>query len=170
MDSIEEATERGFIRQEVIDLLPEYEADKQYWMLLKYMPDLRRREPVNVGALVIEGDTVAHQFVGDDETLDSKANSERYEWMTSGKSGSKGFCAWLESYKRSIEEMDDRRLLYYYLLQNKFSNIHNLYFDLAGELLFGEKRMPEVEVGILYRELVIPKKRLTRFYTRPDFF
>lgn len=68
------------------------------WLLAKYVRDLRRREPVNVGVIVFAHGEIAARFVGE---TDGKAIDGR---RTRGFADPENYRAWVAHWRRSIDE------------------------------------------------------------------
>lgn len=75
------------------------------WYLVKYVPDLFRNEPQNVGVVVVSGDSYATKFMGErpDGVIDGRRISSRISALETYK-------AWVGFIKKAVRDgnLDDR--------------------------------------------------------------
>ncbi len=112
------------------------------WFTAKYVPDLRRREPRNVGVILVHNDVVTARFLGevsgrvDGRYVRSAASLENYK-------------AWVAHWRRCAAGGAVDRLL-------QHRNDDNYFVEIGGEMLTTDDRAPEDVLEDLYGVLVEP--------------
>lgn len=108
------------------------------WLVAKYIPDLRRREPINVGVILSVGDSVAMRFAGQrvDGTIDGRTARS---WVGS----TANYKRWVQYWRHaatstglSVESLLTRR------------SDDSYYLDFGGERLAGK-----TDAGLLLEQL-----------------
>ncbi len=96
------------------------------WLVVKYMHDLRRREPVNVGVILHTDGTSTFRFLG--QRSDGQIDGRRIKWAGSVRT----YKAWVEYWKRTLatSEADVDALL-------KLVPSSNYLVEYGGERLLG---------------------------------
>lgn len=119
------------------------------WLLAKYVPDLRRNEPRNVGLILLRGDEVAARFVGQrqsDGTIDGRkakmVNLANYK-------------RWVAYWRRLMDKGPDALLA----ATQRPERTSSYVLEVGGEFLSDEDpAMPtSVLLDHLYHELVDDK-------------
>ncbi len=109
------------------------------WLIAKYIPDLRRREPINVGVILSLGDSIAMRFAGEraDGTIDGRTARS---WVGS----TPNYKRWVEYWRHvvtsgelNIESLVTRR------------SDDSYYLDFGGERLAGNG----TDAGLLLEQL-----------------
>jgi hypothetical protein len=114
------------------------------WFVAKYMSDLRRREPTNVGVVLIAAHGAAFaRFKGEDDAT-GEVDGRRI------RTGSlENYKAWVAHWRRTIERNPDPVRL------AKRDPSQNYFLEFGGERLVGnEETDPRQLLDLLYRELV----------------
>ena len=70
---------------------------KASWYIAKYVPDLRRREPINIGIILFLGETVLSRFLGENEQ--GVLNGRRLRGKVRAFSNYK---AWLSHWREAV--------------------------------------------------------------------
>jgi hypothetical protein len=109
--------------------------------LAKYMRDLRRREPVNIGVIVDDGKAIYQRFMGDE--------AEERPIVVAAVANLAVYDSWMDYWHRTIlaGHLDE-------VLVNR-RDLDNYYVEHAGQVLLGE--VPDlVEFGRrMFKELVL---------------
>ena len=125
------------------------------WLVAKYMPDLRRREPINVGVLVIDDDgQVASRFVGE---IDGGIDGRRI----TGIRASDNYRAWV-AYWRSLAA--DGASWSELVEETRSAKPSNYFLEVGGETLVSERTEAEL-ADYLFNVVVTkptPQQRLRR--------
>lgn len=114
------------------------------WLVAKYMDDLQRREPRNVGVLLFTDHGVADRFQGqrEDETIDGRSTTVAGDQLRNYK-------AWVAYWRdRAQQHRDDPRALL-----TPTTGDASYYLDFGGEQLLGE-REPSSLLDELFAALV----------------
>ena len=112
------------------------------WFVAKYIPDLRRREPTNVGVILRMGDSVFAKFLG--ERSDGRIDGRSVKWL-----GVASYKAWVTHWRRHLDESADLSAL------TGSPPGTNYYIEVGGERLIGsETTDPEGLLDYLYSVLV----------------
>ena len=116
------------------------------WYLAKYIDDLRRREPKNVGVLLSDGERTYMRFIGQRE--DGSINGRIARFPESLQT----YKAWVRYWEREFSDVSD-------LAETpRVNSSSNYYLEPGGERLVGQRDDgPEELLTWLYRELVEPK-------------
>jgi hypothetical protein len=69
----------------------------QNYLIAKYVDDIRRNEPINVGVVVIDGGTIVARFEGEDEL--GRLDRRRIRKRVSGRDA---YAAWVQHWRRLI--------------------------------------------------------------------
>ena len=99
---------------------------KTRWLTVKYMPDLRRREPVNLGVIAIVGKDVSARFMG--ENGPGKVHGGHVRAVSSIET----YKAWVRHWRRLVE----RRATEGEFLKHRPDD--NYFVEVGGERLFSE--------------------------------
>lgn len=114
------------------------------WLVAKYIADLRRREPINVGVILQTDEGVGTRFVGQksDDTIDGRSARA---WVRS----TANFKRWVEYWQHEAysQEFDIETLL-------TSRPDDNYYLEYGGERLIGGEVEPSVMLEQLYTALV----------------
>jgi hypothetical protein len=115
------------------------------WIVAKYMRDLKRREPQNVGVLLRVGDLVLSKFKG--ERPDRTINGQLVKGWVGDLNTYK---AWVEYWRRTVSpEWDIKKLT------RVRSGAQNYFLEFGGERLVGNgKTHPEDLLDDLYQLVV----------------
>jgi len=113
------------------------------WFVAKYIPDMRRREPINVGVVVDLGGPRLYRFLG--QRHDGSIDGRRLRWAGS----SDNYRAWLNYWVASLQsgEQLDRLCVAHHIDSN-------YYLEPAGERLAGPEVDGETLLDDLYSALV----------------
>lgn len=118
-----------------------------HWMVVKYMPDLRRREPINLGVMLsVPGHGVRHRFVAqrDDGQIDGRSARP---WVESTANYKRWVRYWTTR-AASLRDGDLRALL-------EHRPDDSYFLEFGGERLMGTKAAPpETLLEVLYTTLV----------------
>jgi hypothetical protein len=74
----------------------------QNYLVAKYVDDIRRNEPVNVGVIVFEGSEVAARFEGEDDH--GRLDRRRIRKLVSGRDA---YTAWVQHWRRALANATD---------------------------------------------------------------
>lgn len=124
---------------------------KVEWLVAKYMPDLRRREPRNVGVILCVGDQVLSRFVGErpDGKIDGRVARGTVE-------AAENYKAWVSYWKRSASQLTDPTLS---ALDLQPRVADNYFLEFGGERLVGaELTEASALLADLYEILVEPSQ------------
>jgi hypothetical protein len=117
------------------------------WLIAKYVPDLRRREPRNVGVILFTDHGAIHRFHGEILT-----GADGRKTRTKKIRSVDNYEAWMAYWKRSASKGDPRELL------SPADPQKNYFVEFGGERLLGNKDLdPDAFLDYLYRELVEEK-------------
>jgi hypothetical protein len=112
---------------------------KARWLVAKYLPDLRRREPDNVGVILLVNGGVHLRFVGErDGRLDGRARS---------------FQAWVDYWTHVATNTR------FESLASKLTaplGDASYFIEAGGERIFGDRTTPEEMLDDLYTTLIEP--------------
>jgi hypothetical protein len=117
---------------------------KAHWLVAKYMSDLRKREPVNVGVIVFCGDEVKSRFLG--QQPDGKIDRRRVRWVRSPEN----FEAWVAYWQHAVSrgrDLDVQGLV-------RRLGDENYFLESAGERLTGDEVSTEDLLDEMYATLV----------------
>jgi hypothetical protein len=115
---------------------------KTEWFVAKYMPDLRRREPTNVGVILRMDDAVLARFLG--ERSDGRIDGRSVKWL-----GIASYKAWVAYWRQHLDASADVSLL------TTTPAGANYFVEVGGERLIGsESTDPEALLDYLYSVLV----------------
>lgn len=114
------------------------------WLIAKYVADLHRQEPRNVGVVVKAGDSFLTRFLG--ERADGQIDGRRVRWPSSLAN----YRAWVDYWRYAVnQEGADLGNL------TKRLGDENYYLEYGGERLFGsEDTDPNYMLDYLYSVLV----------------
>jgi hypothetical protein len=112
------------------------------WLIAKYMPDLRRREPQNIGVVLFSGSSVLARFVAEDPAtlmIDGRTARPMFgSW--------ENYCDWVHFWRSSLGNGAER------LLARRAGE--NYFLERGGQLLAGAERDPRQLLDELYSMLV----------------
>lgn len=113
------------------------------WYLAKYTPDLRRREPRNVGVIVFVGGRVLSRFLGEDAQDPEKIDGRTVRHQVGSTHNYKDWIHfWRVSAAKGPNEIPGRR------------SADNYYLERGGQQVAGSTVDPEALMARLYAELV----------------
>ena len=118
----------------------------QHYLIAKYVDDIRRNEPVNVGVVVFGGGgQIAARFEGEDEQ--SRLDKRRIRKRISGRDA---YVAWVQHWRRLLTTRDEEALL-------KASS-QDFYLESGGTIVLDlDERGIDDAVRELYARLVKPE-------------
>jgi hypothetical protein len=123
-----------------------------HWLVAKYVADIRRREPINVGVLLYVDSVVYMRFLGENErgVLNGRRLRGKVEAVANYK-------AWVAHWRDAAQSMDRAALV------GKPSRGDNYFLEVGGETIKTE-RSPGELLRFLFDELVaVPTSaRLTK--------
>ena len=112
------------------------------WLIAKYMPDLRRREPQNIGVVLFAGGSALARFVAEDPAsldIDGRIARPRFgSW--------ENYCDWVHFWRSSLAGGPEK------LLARRAGE--NYFLERGGQLLAGADRDPRQLLDELYSMLV----------------
>jgi len=112
------------------------------WLVAKFIPDLRRREPQNIGVVVYVDGQAFTRFLGDRE--DGQIDGRRVRWTQSVDT----YKAWVRYWRKSISQLEMDALL-------ECRADDSFYLEYGGERLLGDPHIdPEELADDLYAKLV----------------
>lgn len=112
------------------------------WLIAKYMPDARRREPRNVGVILLVDGAAYMRFRGEDGR--GGIDGRRVKLVESLDN----YKAWVAYWRKAVARLDPKKLPPHDPSQNYF-------LEPGGERLLGNKDIePESFVAQLFRDLV----------------
>lgn len=102
------------------------------WMLAKYVPDMQRNEPVNIGLILIHGDQVLCKFLGETQngSIDGKRVRSRFASVDAYK-------MWVEYWKRLADQKGE-----IVKLGEARRSSDNYYLEKSGAYLSGAPKGP----------------------------
>jgi hypothetical protein len=113
------------------------------WFIAKYMPDLRRREPRNVGIVLFAGDRMLSRFLGED-TCDSGKIDGRSIRHKVGSSDN--YRDWVHFWRTAAAGGPDQ------IITRRPAD--NYYLERGGQQLAGGAAEPEALLSRLFAQLV----------------
>jgi hypothetical protein len=119
------------------------------WLIAKYMPDIRRREPTNVGIVLICDSGIYTRFRGEN-TL-GQVDGRHVRGVFGSLENYKG---WIDYWKTAVAKGDTQKLL-------KHDPQQNYFLEVGGERVIGNVGLDHQKyIGDLYRDLVeeLPKQ------------
>ena len=112
------------------------------WLIAKYIPDVRRREPRNVGIILFTDKGAISKFHGEDDGRKAKTKKVR---------SSDNYKAWIAYWRRTAAKGDIAQLI-------SSDRQQNYFVEVGGERLLGNKGLdPDAYLNFLYAELVEEK-------------
>lgn len=111
------------------------------WFVAKYMPDLRRREPRNVGVILSVDGRLMARFYG--ERPDGELDGRKSRFVSSGEN----YRDWVH-YWRTLQTADALPLVR--------RATDNYYLERGGRILIGAEEHPETLLQRLYEQMVPP--------------
>jgi len=112
------------------------------WLIAKYMPDLRRREPQNIGVILFEGGSALARFVAEDPaSLEIDGRTARPMF-----SSWENYCDWVHFWRSSMGSGPEK------LLSRRAGE--NYFLERGGQVLAGAERDPRQLLDELYSMLV----------------
>ncbi len=118
-------------------------SQKAEWLVARYMPDLRRREPKNVGVVLKMGGFCLTRFLG--ERSEGRIDGRRVQGLVNSVSNYK---AWVDYWQHAVDSTDPIAL-------TKRRADDSYFLEYAGERLLGsEHTAPEDMLDYLYSTLV----------------
>jgi hypothetical protein len=116
----------------------------QHYLIAKYVDDVRRNEPVNVGVVVFGGGQVAARFEGEDEQ--GRLDKRRIRKRVSGRDA---YVAWVQHWRRLVAAHDEQALLR--------ASSQDFYLEPGGTIVLDlDERGIDDAVRELYSRLVKP--------------
>jgi hypothetical protein len=113
------------------------------WFLAKYMPDLRRREPKNVGVILFAGDRVLSRFLAEDVNDPSKIDGRTIRHKVGSPDNYRDWVHfWRATAAGGPEQITARR------------PVDNYYLERGGQQLAGSASEPDELLTRLYAQLV----------------
>lgn len=127
----------------------------QQWLLAKYVRDLRRREPRNVGIILFTGTQVHARFLAEIDPDNVDGRSTKWAGSTNN------YRAWVHYWRTASPSKSPAELV-------SHTSADNYYLEHGGQVLAGPERDPEQFLNELYQELVdsVPAPRSARPYSR----
>jgi hypothetical protein len=120
---------------------------KARWVVAKYIPDLRRNEPVNIGVILEAGGEIVARFRG--ERADGRIDGRRIGEISSAEN----YKNWIAYWRGSI--VDDQIPLD--SLVNLSAGDENYFLEQSGSRLIGDdESSPDEMLDRLYADLVDP--------------
>ena len=119
---------------------------KARWLVAKYMPDLRRREPDNVGVILLMDGRAHLRFLGQ---RDGRVDGRSVRWAGSVKN----YKAWVDYWTQAAETTPLEALT------SKLTahvGDANYIVEVGGERIFGDGATPEEMLDYLYTTLIEP--------------
>ena len=117
----------------------------QHYLIAKYVDDIRRNEPINVGVVVFGGGGVAARFEGEDD--EGRLDKRRIRRRVSGRDA---YGAWVQHWRRLVETGDERALLQ--------ASSKDFYLEPGGTIVLDlDERGVDDAAGELYSRLVKPE-------------
>lgn len=117
----------------------------QRWLIAKYVRDLRRREPRNVGIILFSGDRVLARFLAEDpaeaEKIDGRAIRHQFGSPTN-------YRAWVHYWRSAAGSTPEAALL-------ARAQTDNYYLERGGQLMAGPEFRAEELLDKLYSELIV---------------
>lgn len=89
-------------RRDLLDTL----RPMQHYLIAKYVDDIRRNEPVNVGVVVFGDGHVAARFEGEDDQ--GRLDKRRIRKRVSGRDA---YVAWVQHWRRLVANRDEESLV-----------------------------------------------------------
>ncbi len=117
----------------------------QNYLIAKYVDDIRRNEPVNVGVVVFDGGSVRARFEGEDDQ--GRLDKRRIRKLVSGRDA---YVAWVRHWRRLLESANEDALLR--------AASRDFYLERGGTVLYDlDNRALDDAVRELYARLVKPE-------------
>lgn len=114
--------------------------------VVKYIADLRRWEPRNVGVIAVNSGSTASRFLGEQESTDFKVDLRRARKVVTGDRAN--YQEWVHYWKRTLAETDGLETV---LRHTK----DNYWITEAAEVQFGETCVTDL-VNTYFPQLVVP--------------
>ena len=113
------------------------------WLIAKYMPDIRRREPMNVGVVLLANGGPCARFLG--ETDPGLINGH----LVRGRFGAlENYKGWVDYWRMAMAKADPKQLL-------RHEPQHNYFLEFGGERVLGNADLDRgAFLDRLYRDLV----------------
>jgi hypothetical protein len=117
------------------------------WLVAKYIPNLRRREPENIGVILYSQGRMLSRFLG--ERADGRIDGRRLRFVAAPVPNYKAWIAyWRDAIQRSSEAPDLRSLI-------SQPSDENYYLEYGGATIVGDaSSTPESTLDWLYGTLV----------------
>src|SRR4051812_26221898 len=119
---------------------------KARWLVAKYMPDLRRREPDNVGVILLMEGRAYLRFPGQ---RDGRVDGRAVRWAGSVKN----YKAWVDYWTYTAEHTPLEALS---PKLTAHAGDANYIVEVGGERIFGDHTTPEEMLDYLYTTLIEP--------------
>jgi signal recognition particle subunit SEC65 len=114
------------------------------WIIAKYIPDMMRREPENIGVILLKDGKPYLRFR--DRDADGNIDGRRARWH---QNSVENYKAWISHWERAAVDGDARTLL---------SNVNpnsNFFLEFGGERILGSATTdPDLFLDELFRQLV----------------
>ncbi len=124
------------------------------WFVAKYIPDLRRREPRNIGVILVVDGVAHHKFVGDHSDRPLGVEGRNVAKMVAS---TENYKAWVEHWRIAADEQRVTDLL-------AKRTTDNYYVERGGFMLAGDAGSPGQILGRLFAMLVdeVPTEKQTK--------
>jgi hypothetical protein len=118
----------------------------QSYLIAKYVDDIRRNEPINVGVIVFDGSGFQARFEGEDEN--AHLDRRRIRRLVTGRDA---YTAWVRHWRRVLEEVDDPTALLR-------AGSQDFFVETGGQIVLDyDNRALEETARELYARLVKPE-------------
>lgn len=114
------------------------------WFVARYLPDLRRREPRNIGVILFADGRAYHRFVGDDPSKPEGINGHVVKGHVASVENYKG---WVNHWRSAASEVPAEQLL-----ERRADDSY--YIERGGFLLAGEEGDPRSLLDELFVSMV----------------
>jgi hypothetical protein len=112
------------------------------WYVAKYIPDMRRREAMNVGVVLVDGSSRIYRFLG--QRADGSVDGRRLRWAGSAEN----YKAWLGYWTHELKQGASLNALL------KTTADSSYYLEQGGERLVGDVEDTDGFLDDLYSTLV----------------